>query len=381
MIRCFHYCHRLALVFCLVLVRGTIWWFSSMAVNAAAASETVLSSARDQLTQHIPVLCYHRFGNYSANDAYSVSVTEFKRQLEIIQEEGYTPISVSQLATGWTRRDVLPKKVILITVDDGYKDFRRHAEPLLKKFGYPATLFIYTEFVGSRLGLSRSALYELQQAGIEIGSHSATHPKLNQRLEGETPEARKKRLEQELAGSRKRLQAWSGGEVIALAYPYGLWDQEVAAIAKEAGYQLMFTVNPGTNTQDTPRYCLKRNMILRGMRETTFRRLLQEKELPIQKWHPDLGTWVQGPVTEAYVVLAPEFREVFHPRSIRAQRGQTRLPLNYNPQTGRLVMTFPQAWQRGTDLIVITARHEKDNTIYKQSWLLMVESAQSQKGR
>ncbi|MCK5217960.1 polysaccharide deacetylase family protein, partial [bacterium] len=173
----------------------------------------------------IPVLCYHRFGKNTSQDAYSLDLEEFRRQLEIIREEGFTPITAAGLADGRSDSVLLPEKPLLITIDDGYKHFNTTARPLLEKFGFPATLFIYTNFVGARAGFSRSQLRELQSAGYEIGSHSATHPKLTKQLRGETKDQRAERLRKELSESREKLKKWCGGEVISLSYPYGLWDR------------------------------------------------------------------------------------------------------------------------------------------------------------
>ncbi len=350
-------------------------------MESAGNRESISASTGQARQQYVPVLCYHRFGKYGAKDAYSVGVQEFTRQLEIITEEGFVPITLDQLQAGWQGTTPLPKKAMLITVDDGYKDFRKQAEPVLRKYGYPATLFIYTDFIGSRLGLSRRDLLELQAQGFAVGSHSATHPKLNKLRSGESAAAHRIRLEKELHGSRKKLQAWSKGEVMALAYPYGLWDKTVAEVATEAGYKFCFTVNPGTNSQRTLRQALKRTMILRGMRETTFRKILYTQELPVVVWQPPLGVLVAGPLTRAYVDLDPEFVKRLLVSSIQVRRGQSPVLVKYVKQLGRIEMTFRPAWTRGANLLVITAQAKKDSERYMQSRLVNVQPAQAQKGK
>jgi peptidoglycan/xylan/chitin deacetylase (PgdA/CDA1 family) len=363
------------LVFCL---------FSPMVaevVNAASVKTAMAVAANNSSTQNIPVLCYHRFGNYGKKDAYSVSVAEFKRQLDIIQEEGFVPISLAQYQASWQGSTTCPEKAVLITVDDGYKDFRKEVESLLLERGYPATLFIYTDFVGSRLGVSRQDVQELQALGFDIGSHSASHPKLNKLGRTKSVYERRTLLEKELHGSRKKLQTWSKGPVLALAYPYGLWDTTVAEVATDAGYDICFTVNPGSNSEQTDKQSLKRNMILRGLRDTTFRKILYTRELPVIVWQPKPGVSVVGPLQRASVEFAPGIAKRLQISSIQAQRGQSSVVTRYNTQRNRLEMTFEPAWTRGADLLVITAQDRKDRSFYKQSWLVNVIADQPQKGK
>lgn len=347
----------------------------------AGAADTPAEAKVLTTVRTLPVLCYHRFGPYGKKDLYSLAPKEFARQLEIIAEEGLVPITLSQLAGAWERGQSLPEKPVLITVDDGYRDFLQHARPLLEARGYPAVLFVYTDFIGSRLGLSRAELQELQTAGYDIGSHSASHPKLNKTRAKETPAARQARLRAELAGSRKKLQAWSGGEVLGLAYPYGLWDQVVAQEAQAAGYRLMFTVNPGPNqTNDAP-FRLKRNMVVRGTRETTFRAMLREQPLIVTNWVPPQGEWLTGPVSWLEALLAPAHQSGILPRTVRAQLGSRVLPLTLDDQTGRLRLQLPGTGLSGTHLVVITAQAREGDHIYKHSRLVMIRPEENHTGR
>jgi peptidoglycan/xylan/chitin deacetylase (PgdA/CDA1 family) len=321
----------------------------------------------------IPVLCYHRFGKNTSQDAYSLDLEEFRRQLEIIREEEFTPITAAGLADGRLDRALLPEKPLLITIDDGYKHFNTTARPLLEEFNFPATLFIYTNFVGARAGFSRSQLRELQSAGFEIGSHSATHPKLTRRPRGETKDQRAERLRQELSESREKLTKWCRGEVISLSYPYGLWDREVAEAARQAGYKLMFTVNPGPNTLETPPERLKRIMILRGTRDSTFRNQLREKPLLFSASMPGWGERAISPVRQMIFTLTPEMLSCIDPASLEARRRSSVVPLEYDAQSGRVIVRFSPPWVRGTDLIILTAQDQEGKNRFKNSRLLIVE--------
>lgn len=327
----------------------------------------------------IPVLCYHRFGGHNAQDAYSVTPEEFAAQLEMIQAEGMTPVSLSSLAAGLKGASRLPAKPVVITVDDGYRDFNKHARPLLAAKGYAAALFVYPAFVGTKHGFSRQDLAELQAAGFEIGSHSATHAYLTRRPAGETPEARQARLQAELAGSREKLREWSGGEVLALSYPYGLWDQETAEAAQAAGHELMFTVDPGPNDAATPRYALKRTMILRGLTPGIFLSILREAPLRVGGWEPALGARVAGPLLRLTFSLDPEQSQRLKPNTLAVTRQNQALPLRFDAARGRYEITLPKPWQRGTDLLILTAR-DQGNRRLRDSRLVIVDPAMEAKG-
>jgi peptidoglycan/xylan/chitin deacetylase (PgdA/CDA1 family) len=320
----------------------------------------------------IPVVCYHRFGHYPENDPYFVTPEEFRRQLSLIREEGYTPILASELEAGLAGQKPLPAKPILITVDDGYNDAIRQALPVLKEFGYKATLFVYPGFIGSRFALTVAQLQQLRTEGWEIGSHSYTHPKLTKPLPGETAEKYSQRLHRELAGSRQQLQEWLGVPVDTLAYPYGLWNQTVADAARAAGYRLMFTVDQGTNTAATPPEQLKRIMVLHQTSERTFRYLLQDLPLPLSGRTPAPGLAATQALTRITATLAPGILAGLDPHSFQAAWGGERLAVTLEPESGRLLLDLPKPWTRGTNSVMLTARDAQHQRHYKECWLVTV---------
>lgn len=350
-----------------------LWLALALTPGAAAWAQT---GAGDTPTaQAVPVLCYHRFGGAGAQDAFSVTPGEFKAQLDLIQAEGFTPISLKTLSAGLADPGRLPAKPVVITADDGYKDFLAVAQPLLAAKNYPAVLFVYPAFVGARAGLTRKQLAELQAQGVEIGSHSDSHAYLTRRPKGETPEQRQARLSRELAGSREKLRAWSGGDVVGLSYPYGLWDQEVAAAAQAAGYELMFTVDPGPNAPDAPRAAWKRTMILRGMKPATFQALLYDLPLRTRDWEPAQGARAAGPLTTLSFSLDEAQAKLLNIKTLAAARQNQALPLRFDAGQSRWVITLPKPWQRGTDLLILTAQ-DAVGRHYRDSRLVIVDPDQ-----
>jgi peptidoglycan/xylan/chitin deacetylase (PgdA/CDA1 family) len=96
----------------------------------------------------------------------SVSSENFAAQLDWLARNDYRVIPLSQLLGFLQGKEALPKRSVVITMDDGYDSVHRHALPLLRKHGFPATLFVYTDFIGAGDGLSWNQLAELQASGL-----------------------------------------------------------------------------------------------------------------------------------------------------------------------------------------------------------------------
>lgn len=352
----------LALMAMMILQPG---FLSSAQNNNGSANE----SHQDTV---IPVLCYHRFGPIAKKNNYALTTAAFKQQLEVIHQEGFTPITPKQAVAALKAEQPWPNKPIMITVDDGYQDFITYAKPSLDEYGYKATLFVYTDFVGARLGFSRQDLKELTEQGFEIGSHSVSHSKLSKRSASETTAGRQKRLARELAFSREQLSQWSGREVVALAYPYGLWDQTVARQAKQAGYQLMFTVCAAPNSHQTEPYRWHRMMVVRGLQAATLRKRLQEWPLPISQRQPAPGERIVGPLNKITATLSPDWLSRVSLKSLVARSGRSVYPLKIDQTTGELTIMLTKPWTKGTDQLTLVAEDQQGRT-YRDSWLMIVD--------
>jgi len=145
-------------------------------------------------------------------------------------------------------RQPLPGKAVLLTFDDGYDDFFEFAWPILRKYRFSATVFV----VAGRIGqisdwsderaalLSSHRIQELSANGIEIGSHTHTHPSLLT-IDSE-------RIVQECAESRLTLEKLLGQPIKSLAYPYGGVDEATAHLAGACGYEFAFAVGHRLST-------------------------------------------------------------------------------------------------------------------------------------
>jgi peptidoglycan/xylan/chitin deacetylase (PgdA/CDA1 family) len=171
----------------------------------------------------VPILVYHSisdnlFGKSHPYSHINTSPEVFRRQMRCLHQEGYRSIGLNELIKGFEIGLDLTKTVV-ITFDDGYQDFLTEAMPILKQYGFMATVFLATgriQQTSMRLEgvdyLTWSEVRELHQEGIEFGSHTVTHPDL--RCLG--PE----QIEYELGYSKEVIEQQLGTSINSFAYPF-----------------------------------------------------------------------------------------------------------------------------------------------------------------
>jgi peptidoglycan/xylan/chitin deacetylase (PgdA/CDA1 family) len=221
-----------------------------VSVPAEVAKATPAPSAMPipepiDLKSQVVVLCYHRFEDEPKN-SLGIKPADFEAQMQALKDNGITVISMADFLA-WRRGEKgIPQKSALISIDDGYLSGYNVAWPILKKFGYPFTMFIYTDYVkgGPKSGgqsLSWDQLAEMRDAGVDIESHTLSHPSLNARR-GKTEEQYLAWLKSEIIGSKEILEKNLGIQIKAFAYPYGVHNQTVRDVVKQAGFEAAFTV-------------------------------------------------------------------------------------------------------------------------------------------
>lgn len=198
----------------------------------------------------IPILMYHKVltNPIPTQHRTFVLVKRFARHLRFFRWRGLTPLTFKELADFWHGRRPLsefPRRPLLLTFDDGYKNNETLALPLLKQYRMKASLFALADPQVSfnewdeREGepredlLSAGDLQRLPAEVIEVGSHGFRHEKLTEKT---TEEVRS-----ELRNSKETLTRHLGRDVCVFAYPYGAIDERLPELAKEAGYE--FAVN------------------------------------------------------------------------------------------------------------------------------------------
>ncbi|MGJ3250877.1 MAG: polysaccharide deacetylase family protein [Elainellaceae cyanobacterium] len=211
-------------------------------VASLAPSPWPTIHGRARLAQ-VPVIMYHDI-LAEKEVFFDVTPEEFEEDLQYIQENGLTPISLDQMVDHLRTGLPLPEKPILLTFDDGYLGHYTHVFPLLQKYGYPGSFSIYTYKVGrdyGRPGVNWAQLREMAADPlVTIAAHSVTHP-------ADLREVSDAELEHEIVESRRVLEAELGRPIHYFTYPEGKYDARVAWAVREAGYRAALTMDDREN--------------------------------------------------------------------------------------------------------------------------------------
>lgn len=186
----------------------------------------------------------------------------FKRQLYILSKLGYKSISGKDNLLNIDLEKNYEKKIVLLTFDDGYKDFIQNAYPTIEEYGYKAIIFVVANEIGNfnrwdykvlnvkKYLMDLEDLRFLIKKGFIIGSHTLNHPFLTK--------ISKEEAKKEIEYSKKLLEDKLGVAVETFCYPYGDYNQDIAKIVEEAGYKYAFTTKDGKIKDSEDRFQLKR---------------------------------------------------------------------------------------------------------------------------
>jgi len=218
----------------------------------------------------VPILCYHRFG--SRPSQLAVTPAAFEAQMEYLARNGYHVIPLAQLAGFLERGEPVPRKSVVLTIDDGYRSTYEVAFPILRKFGFQATVFLYSDFVGAPDALTWPQMKEMEASGlVSIQPHSKTHANLASRLAGETDAKYRERMRMEVDTPVRLIQDRLAVPSLAFAFPYGDVNDTVVDLLKRDGVQIGVTVTPGGNGFYAYPFMLRRSMVFGGDGIDVFR--------------------------------------------------------------------------------------------------------------
>lgn len=217
----------------------------------------------------VPVLYYHSVRE-SADNEVTITPEKLRIQLKYIKDQGYITLTMSELKNYLLDNSPIPQKSIVITFDDGYMDNYYNAFPILKDLNMVATIFCITSNLDGSYYLSKDAITEMSNYGIDIQSHTVNHHKLDKMTYGEQLA--------ELKTSKKTLEAITGKEVTSVAYPFGNFSDNSIKAAKDAGYTLGFTTRRGLSDRDDNPLKIDRIYINSNYDMSTFKEVLTKTE-------------------------------------------------------------------------------------------------------
>jgi peptidoglycan/xylan/chitin deacetylase (PgdA/CDA1 family) len=203
----------------------------------------------------VPILMYHHIADLPLDatelqTTWTVSPKNFDAQMQYLARNGFRTISMAQLVAHLKHRQPLPAKPIVISFDDGWQEQYTTAFPILTKYGLSGTFFVYTRPLDHTEFMTWAQLQELVAAGMDIQSHSITHP----HLRALAPDAAFKEIAESKAILEKRL----GKPVIAFCYPFGEYNQAIIEMVKRAGYESAVTLASGYRQRADELYTLRR---------------------------------------------------------------------------------------------------------------------------
>jgi peptidoglycan/xylan/chitin deacetylase (PgdA/CDA1 family) len=211
--------------------------------------------------QTVPVLSYHQF---SATESNKMTVTKsaFLEQMRFLKENGYRVITLDQLFDFLDFKATIPRKSVVITIDDGWRSAYEIAYPILKAQGFPATLFVYTDLIhGGEKALSWDLVKELADNGIDIQCHTKSHFDLTLIDKKDSFKDYFNRVEEELSVCTGVVQKRVNRPVRYMAYPFGTTNHLIVALLKKHGFRGAMTVKRGGNPFFVQNFRINRSMI------------------------------------------------------------------------------------------------------------------------
>jgi peptidoglycan/xylan/chitin deacetylase (PgdA/CDA1 family) len=225
----------------------------------------------------VPILLYHRFGATVA-DGMTITTPVFESHMKYLHDNGYTVIPLRQLVDHYRGKAPAPKpKSVVIVEDDAHKSVYSDMLPVIRKYGYPVTIFTYPSAISNaKYALTWAQLRDLKKTGLfDVQSHTYWHPNFKKERKKLTGPALDKLVTTQLLKSKTRIETELGGRVVMLAWPFGIYDDYLIAKASEAGYVATFTIERRHATSSDSVMKLPRYLLVNADKGKAFVQLLE----------------------------------------------------------------------------------------------------------
>jgi len=224
----------------------------------------------------VPILLYHRFGPTVA-DGMTVTTPVFEEHLKYLRANGYKVIPLRQLIDWYQKKGPAPApKSVVIVEDDAHKSVYSDMYPLAKKYNVPVTVFIYPSAVSNaKYAMTWEQLRELKNSGLfDFQSHTYWHPNFKKERKKLNPTEFDKLVSSQLYKSRDKIAKELGVKVDLLAWPFGIYNDDLLRRAAAAGYTATFTIERRHATATDSVMKLPRYLLVNADQGKTFAQIL-----------------------------------------------------------------------------------------------------------
>jgi peptidoglycan/xylan/chitin deacetylase (PgdA/CDA1 family) len=347
--------------------------FSGLSAAAAPSLPATSPSPSSSGDYGATVLCYHIVES-PQDPRMEVSRETFRQQMRYLAMTGYNVIPLRDLydyVTG--KRSSLPKNAIVVTIDDGWRSTYTEVFPEMKRYGFPFTIFVYPNIIGQTArALTWKQIKEMSDAGVDIESHSLTHPFLTRRRHTELDQrAYSNWLSRELIDSKRMIEHATGKQVLFIAYPFGDYDHYLVDSVGRAGYGAALTCEAGKVRRGSDPLRMRRMVVEKKMDFVSFRRYLGAGSMPLDEMTPQPGV-ISDPGQTLIVSARIPNHEHIDPKSVgMALLSVTgSLPFSYDPRTGAISVAAVKDALKGTyQRALVWATDAKSGKRIEASWI------------
>jgi peptidoglycan/xylan/chitin deacetylase (PgdA/CDA1 family) len=239
--------------------------FVTGAMALAVLHEPTAARQRDvAVSVEASILAYHRFGPV-VHDSMTVRTATFRTQLEYMKQHGYPIIPLQALVSYLLGHGPAPPaRAVVITVDDGHASVFTEMLPLVGEYRVPVTLFIYPSAISNAsYAMKWQQLAELSRTGLfDIQSHTYWHPNFKTERRRLSPDAYRSFVTMQFTKPRTVLRDKLGVDAKMLAWPFGIYDDDLIATASQSGYVAGFTLDRRPVTPRERMMALPRFLVL-----------------------------------------------------------------------------------------------------------------------
>ncbi len=213
---------------------------------AVSHAQTATSTAR---IARLPILIYHSVRPYYPGitnlvKEYTVPPDIFEDQMKYLRDNGFTVVTFDDLSAYFQAGAALPAKPVMVTLDDGWENQYIYAFPILKKYKYVGTFYIYPSVIGKKHFLIWPEIKEMIAGNMVIASHSQSHPELPKITDPVL-------LKKEISGSKEVIEKELGIRIMDFAYPFGAYNDQSVQMVKDSGYRSARTVRAGVRADSS----------------------------------------------------------------------------------------------------------------------------------